>query len=91
MSKIDLTGQKFGRLTVLRDVGRSPAGNVLWQCLCRCGNTKVVDSKSLRRSGTKSCGCLHSENGRRTGRKNTVYRLARPGGGSIEDLEDLIR
>ena len=50
----DLTGQKFGRLTVVGLAGRNP---VRWQCLCDCGQCKVVRVDSLR-SDTKGCGCV---------------------------------
>ena len=50
---IDLTGQKFGMLTVLEYVARSR-----WKCLCDCGNETIVDSRSFTHGKTKSCGCL---------------------------------
>jgi len=58
-SKRDLTGQKFGRLTVLEDVGRSTDGQVIWRCLCDCGNMVDVRAGSLQKEATQSCGCLH--------------------------------
>jgi len=60
-SKIDLTGQKFGRLTVLEDVGRAKSKQVIWKCLCDCGNIVDVISGHLQSGITKSCGCLHKE------------------------------
>lgn len=58
---IDLTGKKFGRLTV---VGRaknhiSPSGvkNVKWECQCKCGNKILVTLTQLK-SGKVSCGCM---------------------------------
>ena len=58
MSKaIDITGQKFGRLTAEKVVGKSN-GNLIWQCSCECGKTSEVRSFSLRNGSTKSCGCL---------------------------------
>ncbi len=57
--KIDLTGKRFGLLTVIRDVGRRiKAGSILWECLCDCGNTSVVPADSLRWKETQSCGCV---------------------------------
>lgn len=56
----DLTGQIFGRLTVLEDVGRS-GRNVLWRCQCSCGNTVDVRSSNLQNGQTKSCGCYYRE------------------------------
>ena len=59
--KIDLTGQKFGRLTVLEDVGRSKDRRVIWRCLCDCGNMVDIRGNNLRCSNTQSCGCYKSE------------------------------
>lgn len=54
----DLTGMKFGRLTVLKiDEGRS-GRKTFWICQCDCGNIKSVRSDSLQSGGIKSCGCL---------------------------------
>ncbi len=55
---IDLTGQKFGLLTVLHKDAASPSGKAKWICLCKCGNATSVDSGSLRSGKTKSCGCV---------------------------------
>lgn len=55
--KIDLSGQKFGKLTALKDVGRTNSGNILWECLCECGRTHIVAQGNLRYGNTKSCGC----------------------------------
>jgi hypothetical protein len=63
MSRIvDKTGNKYGRLTVVRQVGKNKHGRVLWECKCSCGNTVIVDSSHLNPSGNKSCGCLRTEN-----------------------------
>ena len=61
----DLTGQKFGRLTVIRQVEDyvdTKGGHYArWLCQCECGNViKVVGSK-LKRADTKSCGCYNNE------------------------------
>jgi hypothetical protein len=57
----DLSGQRFGRLTVLRDSGKRYRKNTIWNCLCDCGNTAKVYTSSLKRGHTKSCGCLQRE------------------------------
>ena len=58
---IDLTGQRFGRLTVIRrDESRKKAA--YWLCRCDCGKEKVVQGCHLRSGATVSCGCLHMEN-----------------------------
>lgn len=54
--KVDLTGQRFDRLVVLRDVGRSKIGSVLWLCRCDCGQQTKVPSFNLRTKNTGSCG-----------------------------------
>lgn len=58
---IDLTGQRFGRLVVLREDGKDNWGNYKWLCQCDCGNLTTVVSNSLRRNLTSSCGCYQSE------------------------------
>ena len=57
----DLTGQVFGRLTVIRQDGRTPSGQVIWLCRCDCGNEKSVPSTYLVSKQTSSCGCLAKE------------------------------
>lgn len=63
MSKlIDLTGQKFGKLTVLeKDNSRKTNSGSYWLCKCECGKEKSVKSSSLRRGEIQSCGCLKKE------------------------------
>ena len=62
MGQLDLTGQRFGKLTVIErtDDYVSPSGihAIMWKCICDCGNTCNVTSNNLRRGNTKSCGCL---------------------------------
>lgn len=56
----DLTGRRFGRLTVIRresEIGQK----VRWLCRCDCGNEKVIAAYALTSGNTKSCGCLQSE------------------------------
>ena len=61
--KIDLTGQRFGRLVVIREAGRAKDGHVLWLCRCDCGREKVIRGSSLtrRKKPTVSCGCWNEE------------------------------
>lgn len=60
MSKrIDLTGQQFGRLTVIeRDTSSKRSA---WFCRCSCGNIKSVQMTHLRSGATTSCGCYQKE------------------------------
>ena len=58
--KLDLTGQRYGHLTVL-----GPAENIgtrtAWRCLCDCGRETVVRTNRLRSGHTKSCGCVFGQ------------------------------
>jgi hypothetical protein len=58
---VDLSGQVFGELTVLRRNGThvTPSGGkkAMWLCECSCGVRKVIAGESLRRGHSKSCGC----------------------------------
>jgi hypothetical protein len=59
-SRIDLTGQKFGRLTVLH-YSHTIDQKAMWQCECECGNKPIIVAASLRSGHTKSCGCYKLE------------------------------
>ena len=59
--KIDLSGQPFGKLIVLREDGRDKHNKALWRCRCECGNEVTVRSNNLRRELTTSCGCYRRE------------------------------
>ena len=59
--KLDLRGQPFGKLTVLRENGRDKRNKVLWLCRCECGNEVTVRGDSLRSWHTTSCGCYNRE------------------------------
>lgn len=61
-SLIDLTGQRFGRWTVLEKAPPHPSGSsAYWICKCDCGTVKQVNSQMLRNGKSQSCGCLHYE------------------------------
>ena len=59
MPRKDLTGQRFGRLTVIRRHDKVN-GYFRWECACDCGTMKIVSSPSLH-GGARSCGCLLAE------------------------------
>lgn len=67
---IDIVGQRFGRLVVLRYAGSHKRGYALWECLCDCGNVKTVIGSHLRTGSTRSCNCLRSEE---TVKRNTKH------------------
>lgn len=70
--KLELAGQKFGRLTVISEAGRDKFSRVLWNCECSCGNFKVVLGYNLNKGVTHSCGCISKE---RLKEINTTHRL----------------
>lgn len=73
MSKIkDLTGKKFGRLTVLKHCGSNKYGRSLWLCQCECGNKKIILGNSLLSKLTISCGCYNTEIIKRTNLKHNM-------------------
>lgn len=57
----DLTGQKFGKLIVLEITPERRNRQVVWKCLCECGNITYVVGQALRTGHTKSCGCSQIE------------------------------
>ena len=60
----DLTGMRFGRLTVKSSPGMdSRRRNRLWLVECDCGATKTVRAFTLLNGSTRSCGCLHRVHG----------------------------
>ena len=61
MRPLDLTGQRFGRLTAIERIGSTERGSALWRCKCDCGNEKAVSAAILRSGNIKSCGCFRSE------------------------------
>lgn len=57
-----LTGQRFGKLTVLERIPGRRGQSVKWKCKCDCGNLVEVPQDCLRREDyTQSCGCLLSK------------------------------
>lgn len=57
----NLTGQKFGRLTAIRIVGKDKRGSCVWKCHCDCGNIKYLIATLLITKHTRSCGCLQKD------------------------------
>lgn len=74
---IDLTGQKFGKLTVIKFAGMNKNKRSLWYCKCDCENTEeiIVLGNSLKKGNTKSCGCLKSEVTTKRNKKFNIYDL----------------
>lgn len=64
----NLTGQKFGKLTVVEFIGNSR-----WQCLCDCGEVTSVITANLKRGNTKSCGCIKRQESNKRATKHGFY------------------
>lgn len=58
---IDISGKKFGRLTVVKLTEERFDGNRVWECLCDCGSKTLAAGNKLRGGHKKSCGCLKAE------------------------------
>lgn len=58
---IDKTGNRYGKLTVLKLSHEKSKKELLWECLCDCGNTTKVTSGRLQSGNTTSCGCYKRE------------------------------
>lgn len=73
--KLNLVGQRFGRLLVLEKAGRSKCRKILWKCKCVCGIEKIIFGAHLRNGNTKSCGCLNRErvSEANSGKNNSNY------------------
>lgn len=61
MKRIDITGQKFGKLQVLSYSHTGKDKRPYWNCICDCGKIKVANGKSLRNGDVRSCGCFNIE------------------------------
>jgi hypothetical protein len=61
--KLELTGQKFGRLLVLYEAKKPDGWRCsAWFCQCNCGNQKIIRGATLQNGTSKSCGCLRIKN-----------------------------
>lgn len=98
----DLTGQKFGRLTVIKRIidkeNEVKSHTTFWECRCDCGNTIVVRASNLKNGNTMSCGCYHKEQSSIKNKKYNQYEfdytnkiciiIDASGHSTIIDLED---
>lgn len=75
MPRIDLTGARFGHLSVVA-YGGQYGHDTLWLCRCDCGNEKKIRSGVLRRGEANGCGCLRSRSHLIHGRTRTKEHVA---------------
>lgn len=61
MRKLDLSGQRFGKLVAYKEAGHNKEGRTMWQCKCDCGGEKTATTHDLRCGNTRSCGCIQRE------------------------------
>lgn len=69
---VDKTGQRNGRLTVVSMSDKRSGRKTYWNCVCDCGNTRVIRSDSL--TVTRSCGCLKKEQDKSNLTKNHSHK-----------------
>lgn len=73
----DMTGEVFGKLTVLDYAGSDGVQRAaVWRCVCECGNEVEVRGTVLRKGHRKSCGCLDPQNGKRRQKPTTRKRTS---------------
>lgn len=75
----DLTGQKFGKLTVIERAENDKQNRVRWLCQCECGNLHITQATSLKRGACRSCGCeagFTIYNQRRKEQYKNIYDLS---------------
>ena len=58
-ARLDITGRRFGRLTVLNFSHTGKWGKAFWACRCDCGAETAASGEDLKSGNTSSCGCLH--------------------------------
>ena len=74
--KLDLIGQRFGKLTVIERIGPNHHKAVVWLCQCDCGGTAKAQTGDLRKGKVKTCGCSHYKDRQTIGGKPTrIYRI----------------
>jgi len=61
MKALDLTGQVFGRLTVIKKASNTLSGRTRWECECECGKKCTPWTQTLRDGSCTSCGCYNRE------------------------------
>lgn len=74
--KQDLTGMKFGKLTVVKQLYPDNNCHMLYECECECGNKTITTNSNLILGHTKSCGCLVAETMSKNMKKYNKYDLS---------------
>lgn len=69
---IDLTGRKYGKLTVLKLIEYKPNSHSKWLCKCECGNEHIASHSNIVSGHVRSCGCMRTIHG---GKGTRLYRI----------------
>ncbi len=75
--RIDMTGQKFNRLTAIRYDHSDSHGRTFWLCKCDCGGETTVARRDLIDGKVKSCGCLREEVNREKAQRMRDIKMAK--------------
>lgn len=71
----DITGRRYGKLTVIGLTPDKKYDKHVWECLCDCGKTTLLIKRALQSGNTQSCGCLIGDTARTHGAARTpMYR-----------------
>lgn len=73
--KVDPTGSRFNRLTVMDRTTRR--GRKAWRCKCDCGGEVVACYADLKSGHTSSCGCIKREKDKELGDRHATHRLTK--------------
>lgn len=88
----DLSGQRYGRLTAIKPTNLRDGNNIVWECLCDCGKTTLVNTGNLCNNHTRSCGCLVKEIAIVNGKRNyTKMRIGKDNCLVLGTSVDIIR
>lgn len=72
----DLSGKRFGLLTVVKPTGEVRNNYIEYLCRCACGTVALVNGAELRRGGSKSCGCLKDQLSSKRLKKKPIWKLS---------------
>ena len=75
MKPLDITGDKYGRLSPLKRVENDKYGKAMWLCACECGKEVVRNTAELRRGKVTSCGCARSKHGMSNHRFHKIWGM----------------
>lgn len=78
MKTLDLTGKRFGRLTVLERAENNKKREKRWKCVCDCGKETIAVSYRLINGRVKSCGCLQRDVAKNIGNntRTVLHKIA---------------